>query len=147
MISHMRTCWPWVLLLCLCLITRPAKADTPPSAPPAGMTQQQYDALVKAVGESVVHTLEKKGLVAKAPPAAATASSSPDVEEVLANKVVAAIPEIPSVLAGYRDIAMDLVRLSDRLDLSSGDGHSRPISASSSSWWPPVWSPTRRSAA
>jgi hypothetical protein len=91
------------------------------------MTQQQYDALVKAVGESVVQTLEKKGLVAKAPPVgAAPASSSPHVEEVLADRIVAAIVEIPSVLAGYRDIAIDLVRLSDRLDLSGGGGRAFP---------------------
>src|SRR5689334_15664493 len=86
MFRDIRRCWLRALLLCLCLITGAARADTtpPPPAPPPGMTPQQYDALVKSVGESVLQTLEAKGLVAKTPPAAAPAAASgTDAEAVL----------------------------------------------------------------
>jgi small-conductance mechanosensitive channel len=129
MFRHIRQFWPCVcrpglLVLCLCLIAGAARADaTPPPSPPAGMSQPQYDALVKAVGESVLQTLQEKGLVAKAAPAAPPASpSTADAEAVLAQKMTAAFARIPAVLAGYRDIGQDLVRLFDRLDLRASGG-------------------------
>jgi hypothetical protein len=62
-----------VVFLCLLMLLGPAHAQTkaheqtksPPL--PAGMTQQQYDELVKAAGESVVETLSEKGLIARSP--------------------------------------------------------------------------------
>ena len=45
--------------------------------PPAGMTQQQYDDLVKAVGQSVVQTLTEKGLVASPASSAPATPASP----------------------------------------------------------------------
>lgn len=113
-----------ILLLCLCLLAGAARADTapPPPTPPAGMTAQQYDVLVKAVGESVLRTLEAKGLVARTPPAATPAPAATDAEAVLAQKMTAAFADIPRVLGGYRDIGRDLVQLFDRLDRSGAGG-------------------------
>jgi hypothetical protein len=63
MICNLRACLPRVVLLCLCLIQGQGHAETDP--PPAGMSQAQYDELVKSVGQSVLQTLAEKGLVAK----------------------------------------------------------------------------------
>jgi len=121
MIRSFRTCLPHVLLLCLCLILRQAQAQTNP--PPAGMSQAQYDELVKSVGQSVLQTLAEKGLVAKSPAAPAPANpSDTDAETLLARKVVTAFGEIPGVLAGYPAIGSDLARLPDRLDLTAAVG-------------------------
>src|SRR5262245_17490042 len=59
-----RSCLSGVVFIFLSLLVGQADAQTN-SPPPAGMTQQQYDDLVKSVGESVLQTLTKKGLVAK----------------------------------------------------------------------------------
>ena len=67
-----RSCLLGVGLLCLSLAVGRADEETKPP-PPAGMTQQQYDELVKSVGQSVLQTLTEKGLLAKpsAPPSEA----------------------------------------------------------------------------
>ena len=55
-----RSCLLGVGLLCLSFGVGQADAQTK-SPPPAGMTQQQYDELVKSVGQSVIQTLDRKG--------------------------------------------------------------------------------------
>src|SRR4051812_7335199 len=120
MICHFRACLPRVVFLCLMLLFGQAAAQgqTPPS-PPAGMTQAQYDELVKSVGQSVLQTLADKGLVAKSSVPPAAAPSGADAETVLAQKLVAAFSEIPRFLSGYPAIGWDLARLADRLDLTA----------------------------
>ena len=121
MIRRLRACWPQVLLFCLCLIVGQAHAEA--NAPPAGMTQAQYDALVKSVGESVVQTLTEKGLVPAAPaPRTSAASGSADEEVLVAERLGILIDDVPKVLAGYRDIGSDLARLLDHLDLAAAGG-------------------------
>ena len=67
---EIRSCLSGAVLLCLFLPgIGQADAQTK-SPPPAGMTQQQYDELVKSVGESVLQTLTEKGLVATIPASA-----------------------------------------------------------------------------
>ena len=61
---NIRSCLTGLILLCLSLVVGQADAQTDPS-PPAGMTQQQYNELVKSVGVSVLQTLTEKGLVAQ----------------------------------------------------------------------------------
>ena len=66
MSCDIRSCLSGVVLILLSLVVEQANAQTK-SPPPAGMTQQQYDELVKSVGESVLKTLtdEQKVLLEK----------------------------------------------------------------------------------
>ncbi|HEY6983460.1 mechanosensitive ion channel family protein [Reyranella sp.] len=57
----------------LVLGTAASRAETP--TPPAGMTQEQFDALVDAIGNSVVEKLKAEGIAAPAPEAAAKPKS------------------------------------------------------------------------
>jgi small-conductance mechanosensitive channel len=115
-------CLLYLPLLFLWLMAGPADAQTKPS-PPAGMTQQQYDELVKSVGLSVIQTLEEKGLIAKTQVApTAAAPSAAEAEPPLAEQVVAIVARIPKVLAGYPGAAADLAQLGTRLDQTSSGG-------------------------
>jgi moderate conductance mechanosensitive channel len=117
-----RSCLSGVVLILLSLVVEQANAQTK-SPPPAGMTQQQYDELVKSVGESVLKTLTEKGLVAKpaAPPSAAT-SVEVDEEALVANQVREALAEVPMVLGRYPEVWTDLAELPNRLDGTPAGG-------------------------
>jgi small-conductance mechanosensitive channel len=122
MVSAMRLGLPLAIACCLCLVLGTAHAD--PKQLPAGMSQQQYDELVKSVGESVLQSLQEKGLV-RAPPGPApnaAAASNVDSDMALAESLANAINDIPRVLTGYRDIASDLMQLPMRLDRSAAGG-------------------------
>src|SRR5882724_2672564 len=100
-----------LVVLFFALVAGGAGAETP-SPPPAGMTQQQYDDLVKSVGQSVLKTLTDKGLVASTPASPAAAQPGGLEEEVLvAERVVMLLGEVPRVLGGYSDVATDLAQL------------------------------------
>ena len=124
MSGGIRSCLAGMVVLFLALVPGGAGAETP--SPPAGMTQQQYDELVKSVGQSVIQTLTEKGLVAK-PSAPATAATPADAgeETLLAERVVTILGEVPTVLGAYPDIGTDLAQLSDRLDRRSAGGRGR----------------------
>jgi moderate conductance mechanosensitive channel len=117
-----RSCLSGVVLILLSLVVEQANAQTK-SPPPAGMTQQQYDELVKSVGESVLQTLTEKGLVAK--PAAPPSAAKPvevDEEALVANRVREALAEVPEVLGRYPEIWIDLAELPNRLDRTTTGG-------------------------
>ena len=78
MSCDIRSCLSGVVLILLSLVVGQADAQTN-SPPPAGMTQQQYDELVKSVGESVLQTLTEKGLVAK-PPASSSEAKPIEID-------------------------------------------------------------------
>ena len=59
-------------LLCVSLV--PAMAQAPAAAPP-GMTQEQFNALVDAIGKSVAEKLKAEGVPVATPPAAAPAAA------------------------------------------------------------------------
>jgi len=60
-----------ILALILCIILGAGQLRAQPaSAPPAGMTQQQFDALVDAISKSVVEKLKAEGVPAATPDAA-----------------------------------------------------------------------------
>jgi small-conductance mechanosensitive channel len=114
--------WLWgVLLIFVVMAADRVEAQTKP--PPAGMTQKQYDELVKSVGESVIQILRAKGLV-PAPPAAAPMAKPADVdmEELVADKAREALREIPKVLGGYPAVWTDLANLPTRLDAADAGG-------------------------
>ena len=62
-------CWPYGLLVVSLLFTLAigANAQTTAPTPPAGMTQQQFDALVDRISNAVVDRLKKEGAVAAGP--------------------------------------------------------------------------------
>src|SRR5262249_32917149 len=111
---------PVLLVVLVSFACAEAQAQTKP-APPAGMTEQQYDELVRSVGESVIQTLTARGLVA-APPAAAVTSkpAETDLEALIAERTREALGEIPRRLAGYPAVWSDLAALPGRLDNSAG---------------------------
>jgi small-conductance mechanosensitive channel len=113
-----------LVVLFLALVAGGAGAETP-SPPPAGMTQQQYDDLVKSVGQSVLKTLTDKGLVANPPASAAAQPGGLEEEVLVAERVVMLLGEVPRVLGGYSSIGTDLAQLSDRLDRSGAGGRGR----------------------
>jgi len=89
------------------------------------MTQQQYDELVKSVGESVLQTLTEKGLVAK--PSASPSAAKPievDEEALVAERVREALGEVPKVLGRYPEVWTDLAELPNRLDGTTAGGRS-----------------------
>lgn len=120
---RIRICFLGAVVVLLLLVVAPASAQAKSSSPPAGMTQQEYDDLVKAVGELVLQTLTEKGLVAK--PSASPAAAIPvgvDEEALLAERVRNAFGEIPKVLGAYPEIWADLAALPNRLDQSPPEG-------------------------
>ncbi len=100
------------------LLAASADAAAPP---PAGMTQQQYDDLVKAVGQSVVQTLTEKGLVAS-PASPTSATPARNEEQLLAERIRTTVDAIPTVLGGYSEVEAELSLLPERLDRTSAGG-------------------------
>jgi hypothetical protein len=131
-----------VVLLCLLMLLGPAhaqtKAHTQTKSPPlpAGMTQQHYDELVKAAGQSVVETLNEKGLIAKSPaPTAKLKSAELDEEETAVDRVVSVLRKAPTALAGYPAVWANISQLPDRLDRTAAGGRVfGTFSACSRSW-------------
>ena len=111
-----------VLLILVFMAAVRVEAQTKPP-PPAGMTQQQYDELVKSVGESVIQILRAKGLVPAPPTAGSTAKPADvDVEVLVADKAREALREIPKVLGGYPAVWTDLADLPTRLNATDVGG-------------------------
>jgi small-conductance mechanosensitive channel len=95
-------------------------AATPP---PAGMTQQQYDDLVKAVGQSVIQTLTEKGLVTAPPASPPSAKPAPAREEAqLVGRIRNILDSIPTVMGGYPELWGELSLVPERLDQPSTGG-------------------------
>jgi small-conductance mechanosensitive channel len=116
------------VLLCLSLVFGPAYAQTQPPPPPAGMTQQQHDELVKAVGQSVLQTLTENGLIAKAPaPASAPKLGEVADEDLAVDRIVSILREVPVTLAGYSAVWANLAQLSERLDRTADGGRSTSV--------------------
>jgi small-conductance mechanosensitive channel len=87
------------------------------------MTQQQYDELVKAAGQSVVETLNEKGLIAKSPaPTSKLKSTELEEEETAVARVVSVLRKAPTALAGYPAVWANISRLPDRLDRTAAGG-------------------------
>jgi small-conductance mechanosensitive channel len=122
MSCDIRPCLAGVVLILLSLVVGQADAQTN-SPLPDGMTQQQYDELVKSVGESVLQSLTAKGLVAK--PLASPLATKPievDEEAVVAERVREALGEVPKVFGRYPEVWTDLAELPNRLDGTTAGG-------------------------
>jgi small-conductance mechanosensitive channel len=95
-----------------------------PQQPPAGISQKQFEELVKAVSESVLKTLSDNGvrLALPAPPAAG--GEADDAVPSKVDEVAGLIFKVPSVIGtGYPRILANLSNLSDRLDRSAVGGY------------------------
>src|SRR5262249_30208745 len=113
---------PVLLVVLVSFACAEAQAQTKP-APPAGMTQQQYDELVRSVGESVIQTLTARGLVAAPPPAVVPSKpDETDLEALIAERTREALADVPRKLAGYPAVWSDLASLPGRLDYSATGG-------------------------
>src|SRR6516162_9725651 len=110
-------------VLLIFVVTAAVRVEAQTKPPPAGMTQKQYDELVKSVGESVIQILRAKGLV-PAPPTAGPMAKPADVdfEVLVADKTREALREIPKVLGGYPAVWTDLADLPARLDAADAGG-------------------------
>jgi moderate conductance mechanosensitive channel len=105
-----------VVVVILCLVVGQTQAQTKPP-PPAGMTEQQYDDLVKSVGQSVIQILSEKGIISNpSTPARAAKPVDVDEEALVATRVRDALREIPVVLGRYPDVWTDVGGLPNRLD-------------------------------
>jgi hypothetical protein len=122
-------CLSGVVFLCLLMLLAPAhgqtnaRAQTKSPPLPAGMTQQQYDELVEAAGQSVVQTLNEKGLIAKSPaPTSKLKSTELEEEETVVDRLVSVLHKVPAALACYPAVWANISRLPDRLDRTAARG-------------------------
>ena len=76
------------VMLCGLLLAQPVLAQTtPPAAPPAGLSQQQFDSLVDAISRSVADKLKAEGAAAPAAaPAPAQAPAPADASKAKSSK-------------------------------------------------------------
>ena len=66
----------FLVIVFLALMGGAALAQTAPTAAPAGMSQDQFDALVDAISNSVTEKLKAEGAASPAAPAAAPAAAA-----------------------------------------------------------------------
>jgi len=105
------------------LLLGPAQAQKAPTAPPAGMTQEQYDALVKSVGQSVIETLAEKGLVAKTPASDSTSNASDATSsDSTSDQISTVMHRIPAAIGGFPEVWVNLAQLPERLDRTADGG-------------------------
>ena len=101
-------CWPYGLLLVslLFILAIGAHAQTTVPAPPAGMTQQEFDALVDAISNAVVEKLKKEGAVAPNPaePAKSEAAAEPEVEDAASDQATAFVARAKLALTAFPDV-------------------------------------------
>ncbi len=110
-----------VLLLLAFILAGVPAAQAQTGAPPPGMTQQQFDALVEAISRSVVARMKEGGTVAAAKPApadAGAAGTSGSAEEMMA----AFVDRAGTVLSSFPLLARELARIPAALDESASGG-------------------------
>jgi small-conductance mechanosensitive channel len=87
------------------------------------MTQEQYDDLVKSVGQSVIETLTEKGLVAKTPaPDSPPTPSEAASEDSTVDQIAAVLHKVPATIDGFSAVWANLAQLADRLDRTASGG-------------------------
>ena len=119
-------CWPYGLLLVslLFILAIGAHAQTTVPAPPAGMTQQQFDALVERISNAVVDRLKKEGVVAPTPvePAKPEAAAGPEADALANDQATAFVARARLALTAYPALWHNLVRVPALLDKSPSGG-------------------------
>jgi small-conductance mechanosensitive channel len=108
-----------VLSLLLTVMMSTASAQANP-APPAGMSQADFDALVREVSESVARSLAEKGIKPQAAPAEEVVA---DVGETFAAEVESVVENIPRVVGALPILPGQTYRILSRLDRSPAGGY------------------------
>jgi small-conductance mechanosensitive channel len=117
------TCKGLLFVISLTLFAHSSLAQAPPHTTPAGLTQQQFDELVRVVGQSVLKTLSEKGFIANKPAPDAKSPDETDDEESFADQLATVLLKVPAtVKAGYPKIWANLSGLPSRLDRATAGG-------------------------
>jgi small-conductance mechanosensitive channel len=107
-----------VLSLALAVLPTMASAQATP-APPAGMSQSDFDALVREVSESVARSLAERGI--KPQPAEAEEAVA-DVGEAFAAEIAGIVGNLPRVIGALPILPEQTYRIFSRLDRSPAGG-------------------------
>lgn len=106
-------------MLVACAGTASAQQSASPAGIPAGMTREQFDALVEAISKSVAERIKAAPAADAAKPAAAGAPAAIDDLEA---KVGAFLERAGTVVLALPQFASDLVRIPKMLDQSDQGG-------------------------
>ena len=114
-----------------------ASAQTKMPTPPAGMTQQEFNALVDAISNAVVEKLKKEGAVTLKPAEAGKSeiAGEPDVEDAASDQAAAFVARAELALTAFPELWRNLVRVPALLDKSVSGG--RGLVAFLVTLWPP----------
>ena len=119
-------CWPYGLLVVSLLFTLAigANAQTTAPTPPAGMTQQQFDALVDRISNAVVDRLKREGAVQPAPvePTKPEAAAGPEADALASDQATAFVARARLALTAYPALWHNLMRVPALLDKSPSGG-------------------------
>ena len=101
-----------------------AHAQTTVPTPPAGMTQQQFDALVERISNAVVDRLKKEGVVAPTAvePAKPEAAAGPEADALANDQATAFVARARLALTAFPELWHNLMRIPDLLDKSASGG-------------------------
>jgi small-conductance mechanosensitive channel len=108
-----------VLSVTLAVLTSIASAQANP-APPAGMSQSEFDALVREVSESVARSLAERGIKPQPAPAEEAVA---DVGEAFAAEVAGVVEKLPRVVGALAILPEQTYRILSRLDRSPAGGY------------------------
>lgn len=111
-----------VLLFVLILLAGSAIAAT---APPADLSQEQFDALVARISETVARDLAAKGLAVPAPAPRASPAALPSGDLVV-SRIAELLNRFPSVVNAVPELPAQTAHVLARLDSSPSGGLSRP---------------------
>ncbi len=112
-----------VLLGAVTGVTGRAAAQANPAAPPPGMTQQQFDALVEAISAAVVKKLTEQGTIPRKPgPADATTPAKPDGDDKFRTESRMLADRAHTVFAAFPDLFRHFGDLISQLDRRAAGG-------------------------
>jgi moderate conductance mechanosensitive channel len=111
----------WLFILSMPLVVLPSMATAQANtAPPAGMSQSDFDALVREVSESVARSLAERGIKPQPAPAEEAVA---DVGEAFAAEVAGVIEKLPKVVGALPILPEQTYRIMSRLDRSPAGGY------------------------
>lgn len=117
----LRTLVLWLFILSMSLVVLPSMAAAQANtAPPAGMSQSDFDALVREVSESVARSLAEKGI---RPQPAPSQEETSDIGEAFAAEVESVVENMPRVVGTLPILPEQTYRIFSRLDRSPAGGY------------------------
>jgi small-conductance mechanosensitive channel len=110
------------LILLLALPSEVPSAAAEANTPPSGMTQQQFDALVEAISQSVVTKLKQEGAVVAGKPEPGAPSTSSEPADDLENRLAIFAAQAGQIQSSYPTLVREVARIPAALDQSSSGG-------------------------